>query len=470
MLYNKDLNKIAVRGVKYTKTYGELNNDVHVLMRHIEINGMQRIAIIAEQSYASYCTLWAAYLAGATLCCIGIDYPQERIKQCVDLFQPDIIISSVDIQFSCFISPEEFISVALNEQKTQESHKCLHQNNVLFVLFTSGSTGDPKGVAVLRKAFEDVIDWAIGNLFMLTDDVVGQYCSISFDMGLCDVFLALSVGAELVPIVGVSKLTPGRLISKYNISWIYAVPTLVDIFSKQRDFEKGNLKSLRQIGFGGAPLYERHMHYICENHRTLIIFNTYGPAETTLFTSCIIFIASDFAHITSKSVCLGNPLPGVTYELEPIDDSLCELVILGDHCFTGYLNCVGDIDFPKATSLGRYATGDIVSFENENYYFVSRKDNQVKVRGNRVSLDGIDAYISKLGYISVSTIINERLVTFCKKDIDLTPNILIGYLGKYLPISHIPDEIIFKDDLPLNKNGKYDRVTLKEEYVKHAGE
>ncbi|MDR2045197.1 MAG: AMP-binding protein [Clostridium sp.] len=465
LLYDSDLSKKAVNSSDGTYSYGELHYDVQLIADFFVLKEIREIALISEKSYLAYCVLWAAHIAGVTICCLNVDLPPKRVAECLALFEPDMVIAENEIYGFDNVPLQKLYSEAVCSKEYFDKLTYPPSNNVMYVLFTSGSTGKPKGVAILRKAFEEVIEWAKTNLSMTSEDIVGQYCNIGFDMGLCDVFLALSIGAELVPITGISMLNPGRIIKQYRISCLYAVPTIVDIFIKHKDFEKGLLSSLKLIGFGGAPLYEKHMRYICTYKPLLTVYNTYGPTETTLFTSCIIFTAEAFQEIIETSVCLGNPVAGVSYEIIGEDGNLGELAVIGSHCLAGYLSDKEKINYSAAESKEYFPTGDIVQIKDGNYYFITRKDNQVKIRGIRIDLNGIDTQINKLGISSVSMIIDERLVVFYKGAI--ANDEIIKLLANYLPMNCLPDEFISLEEIPLNANGKYDRSKLLNYYRKN---
>jgi len=461
-LFDVDLSKTAIRYSCGIYSYKELNNDVNLLTNYFINKGIHKITIFLDKKYEAYCILWAAYKAGATFCSIDTDLPISRVKECISLFKSDLVITEKMKNDFEGVFYQDLFDQALSLKSFYDEHIYPVGNSVMYVLFTSGSTGKPKGVAILRKAFEEVIEWAKNNIGMTSKDIVGQFCNLGFDMGLCDVFLALSVGAEIIPISGISKLTPGRMIKKYSISYLYSVPTVMNIFEKQQDFEKGNLNSLRLIGFGGAPLYEKYMQYICDYRPLLTIFNTYGPTETTLFTSCIIFTATEYQLITEKSVCLGNPITGVNYEIVDYNDNIGELKIIGNHCLAGYLREDEEIDFQIAKPREYFKTGDLVYKENGNYFFVTRKDNQVKVRGNRIELDGIDSYLNIFGITSLSMLIDERLVVFLT---DKFSNIEIrDILKSYLPHNCLPDDLVNISEIPLNVNGKFDKAELLNYY------
>lgn len=461
-LFDDDLSHNAFLLENSLITYADVNRDVKCLARYFYNNHYSKIMIVAEKSYMAYCVIWASYYSGATFCCINSDIPETRVNEYIASFIPDIIISDRKYLYPNNILINTVFNEMTRSIRQNDMPICAHPNKIIYVLFTSGSTGNPKGVAILRKAFEEVIEWSITNLTIKKNDIVGQFCNIGFDMGLCDVFLAWSVGATLVPLIGISKSFPGKMIKKYSITSVYAVPTFVDIIQKNRDYEKNNLKSVRILGFGGGSLLPKHLEYINKYAPNTNIYNTYGPTETTLFTSCVMFKSYMYQYYTKDSVCLGYPLPNVKYSIVE-NSTKGELLISGNHCMAGYLSEQNTIDYSNAQSINKYLTGDIVQIYNNNYFFISRKDNQTKLHGNRIELDGIDAKISLIGIQSVSLVIDDELIIFacCQKTYDEK---IKKVLTNYLPNNCMPNKIIHLSTIPLNTNGKVDRMALKNKY------
>ena len=466
-LYDTDITRIAIIDGQRQYTYDEFCKNVTALSAYFASKRIRRIAFLMDKGYVAYLALWAAYMSGATVCSLDVSLPPKRVDECLTLFCPDMVITDFSMESFRCVSPQELLSIC---QSAAELHSVARpdagspcdSNSVLYVLFTSGSTGKPKGVAILRKAFEEVIAWAVDHLGMKPDDKIGNYCSLGFDMGLCDVFLALTVGAQLVAIPEKAKLYPGRMVRRHNITWLYAVPTILDFFEAQKDFEKGNLASLRQVGFGGASLYERHMRFICRHRPDLTVFNTYGPTETTLFTSCVVYQATEYVNITEESVCLGQPVTGVRYALIDHDAHAKEMVVVGEHCLAGYLQQDHAIDFAAACSMGSYETGDLVYMKNGEYYFIARKDNQVKVRGNRVDLDGIASFLRTADVSAVALVVDEKLILFHSGDASASD--VRRKLEDYLPRNSLPDAYVHVGEIPLNINGKYDKAILLDMY------
>lgn len=446
----------AIINKDYVITYRSLLNRIEEIKSYLQNNNYYKIAIYLPKGFDLYAILWGAYYAGATICCMNNALTEDTATNNLNLFKPDIVFTKKSFsEWNC-CEP----STIPNHQKKITDSIPREPNNVLFVIFTSGSTGTPKGACILRKAFESVIEWSKKNIPIDEKDIVGQFCECSFDMGLCDIFLAFSIGATIVPIEGIQKLKIGQVISEFSITYIYAVPTIVDILIKNKDYEKGRLNSLKVTGFGGAPLRPNHIEYLSQCNPTLVVFNTYGPTETTLFTSFVQFHANKYKNIALDSICLGKEIDGVKYELIKTGE-LFELVVKGDHCFAGYIT--DTMDYQNAISVNNYYTGDLVKTVNGELYFSGRKDNQIKLRGNRLDLDGIDSKLNNDGIVASAIVVDDKLIIF-HSDYSKQRHDILKCLKKYLPQNCLPDEVFFIEKLPVNSNGKYDKKQLASIY------
>lgn len=449
----------AIINKNYVITYRSLIDRIKEIKNYLQSNNYYKIAVYLPKGLDLYAILWGAYYAGATICCINNALTVDAAMDNVDLFKPDIIFSKKCFSGWNCCEP----STISDNQKIHKDTIARKPNSVLFVIFTSGSTGRPKGACILRKAFENVIEWSIKNIPIGEKDTVGQFCECSFDMGLCDVFLAFSIGAAIVPIEGIQKLKLGQVISEFNITYIYAVPTIVDILIKNKDCENGRLKSLKTTGFGGAPLRPIHIEYLSQCNPALVVFNTYGPTETTLFTSFVQFPADKYKSIALDSICLGKEIEGVKYELIKTGEQF-ELVVKGNHCFAGYIT--DTMDYQNATSVNNYYTGDLVKTVKGELYFSGRKDNQIKLRGNRLDLDGIDSKLINAGIMASAIVVDDQLIIF-HSNYSKQRHDILEHLKNYLPQNCLPDDVVFIEKLPMNSNGKYDKKKLASIYCKN---
>lgn len=453
------LSNNAIIKKEYSITYRSLIDRVEDFKIYLQRNNFYKIALYHPKCLDLYAILWGAYYAGATICCINNSLTEDAAMNNLASFKPDVVFTNkIFDEWNCC----DPITISNNQINTVDII-ARKPNSVLFVIFTSGSTGTPKGACILRKAFESVIEWSIKNIPIGEKDTVGQFCECSFDMGLCDIFLAFSIGAAIVPIEGIQKLKLGQVISEFNITYIYAVPTIVDILIKNKDYENGHLNSLKTIGFGGAPLRPSHIEYLSQCNPKLVVFNTYGPTETTLFTSFVQFSANKYKSIALDSICLGKEIDGVKYELLKTGEN-SELIVKGDHCFAGYIT--DTMDYQNASSVNNYYTGDLVRTVNGEIYFFGRKDNQIKLRGNRLDLDGIDSKLFNDGIVASAIVVDDKLIVFHSDDRKQRHDILKS-LKNYLPQNCLPDEVVFIEKLPMNNNGKYDKNKLATIYYEN---
>ena len=459
-IYNDNLNKTAIIESDTEYTYEEFRKYVYGLRDYLTRSRYRRIAIVVPNGLCAYVAMWASYLSGGVFCVVNPEYPALRIKQCIADFRADIVFDTSNLD-------KDFLDSIAGSPFGSNSEVSAGTDDIAYVLMTSGSTGESKGVCIYRDAFEEVIEIAI-SIFDLGDrDIAGQYSNVSFDMGICDVFSFFSKGVTVIPVLGMERLRPATVISKYHITFWYSVPTILDFMDRRGEITSDKLKSLRAIAFGGAVLYEKYVRKLFEVKRDIEVINTYGPTEITIFCSAVSMHENDYRkYCDGGAVCIGYPIDSVKQEMDNGSDLGTEVVIVGRHVMAGYLSRISDGD-DEAACLDRneatFHTGDIVREKDGALYFVARNDSQIKINGNRVDLTGIEAIIRSLDISNCVVMENEgRLLAFiAPKESEEKLGEIKSCLKERLPRYSIPDVYIFLDEIPLNGNGKYDRQRLK---------
>jgi len=341
-------------------------------------------------------------------------------------------------------------------------------HELAYVIFTSGSTGKPKGVMIPRKGLAHYTDWAIREMDVVPEDRWSQHPNIAFDLSVLDIYGALCGGATLYPVTsGKDKLLPASFIKRHQLTIWDSVPSVIDLMLKARQVKTENFASLRLLTFCGEPLYARHLDAIFSANESVLVHNTYGPTEATVSCTLIRLTAESYKSACGSSVALGHPIDGMEIELLGEESDEGELVLSGEQLAVGYWQ--NEAETKKAfvsidlngEKRRAYRTGDWVIRKDGEYYFSCRIDNQVKVRGNRVELNEIDATIFELGFGNACTVfVNDQLHSFIET-IDLPE--LFEFkkkLAEYLPDYEIPDFIHATDRLPVNANDKVDRLAL----------
>ena len=281
---------------------------------------------------------------------------------------------------------------------------CRHR--LAYVLFTSGSTGLPKGVSVSRAALDHYVAWVAANFAMAPADRVAQHPNLAFDISMTDMFAALCHGAALVPLTApADRMMPARFIARERITVWNSVPSVVSLMMQAQAVTRDNLASLRLMNFCGEPLLRDQLDAIFAARPDLLVQNTYGPTEATIAMTCLPLRARDYARLCGASVALGAPIPGMDIVLAGgahRDEG--EIVIVGPQLAEGYWQDAAKtaaafrmIDTPSGPQRG-YHTGDWAERRDGHLFFKERIDFQVKVLGYRIELDEVAAAIRDCGW------------------------------------------------------------------------
>lgn len=456
---------------KETKwSYSQFKTYVYSAKRYFMISGTKKAIILLPQGFFAYAIIWGAYLAGVTFCPVNISNPKERIKFYIDKFQPDTIIyGELKIDFCSSANNVSIQNVFANLKKEVpiDFYVIPESENIAYVIFTSGSTGSPKGVKIKRKALNNFLKWTVSSWGIKSHDICGQFSNLGFDLSIADIFSVILCGATLVPIASKGeKLLPGNMIKKHNITFWHSVPSVVDFIEKANHIDSDMLKSLKKISFCGERLFPKQLEKLFNVIPDLIVFNTYGPTEITIFCTALRLSKDNYKNFSDNTVAIGKPIPGWNVNLENIIDGIGEIVVSGENIAEGYLEDVGGNSFVKTlqgdTINEIYHTGDYAQIINGQMYFVGRRDSQIKYRGHRIDMSEIDFQLREFGCTSsITTYFNSKIISFVMPD-NFYENDIRNYLIKKLPEYYMPHYIIFKSTFPLNSSGKIDIKVLLE--------
>ncbi len=352
-------------------------------------------------------------------------------------------------------------------------------NNAAYILFTSGSTGDPKGVAVNHGNLTSYLD-AVNDIMNVTpEDRFSQTFDLTFDLSVHDLMVCWTNGAHLVVPQPCDLADPVAYIREYKISCWFSVPSLAYQARLQNDLQPGSLPSLRWSLFCGEALPTLLAREWVEAAPNSRVENWYGPTETTI--ACTRFALprqSTVWNISTDLVPIGFPFDGMKLticgeDLVPVADGTPgELMLTGRQVADGYLadplkTAQSFVTVPGQSGI-YYRTGDRALRSADGIvHFLGRVDNQVKIRGFRVELGAIEANVRKITHgCNVVAIAWPPGVTAATSVIavieteTIDEQAMISKLRELLPEYMVPARVICLPRFHTNISGKADRKAI----------
>ena len=351
---------------------------------------------------------------------------------------------------------------------------------IAYVMFTSGSTGVPKGVAVTHENVLHFIAWGRKYFEIDERDNFANLSPMYFDNSVFDFYVALFSGASLSPIHRTVMANPYEVVEHVNrmecTTW-FSVPSLLIYLMATKALTRQALPTLRRIVFGGEgyPKVELKKMYDMFSEQAALV-NVYGPTECTCICSAYALTQSDFETLDGLPP-LGKLNQNFDYRIldeHEQDADAGELCLIGPNVAAGYFNDLErsaasffTLTEPQRFMKRMYRTGDLVREVAGVLHFVGRKDNQIKHMGYRIELEEIEHALTKLPSVNQAAVIYQRansaygkLIGFvaCADEVDGSN--LREALGKLLPDYMVPSRIVIRTELPKNANGKVDRQQL----------
>ncbi|WP_246350949.1 non-ribosomal peptide synthase/polyketide synthase [Nocardia barduliensis] len=467
-----------------TLTYRDFDAGVNRLARWLIARGAGPetvVAVAIRRSAELVTALYAVVKAGAAFLPIDPDHPSARIARVLGAARPVVVLTTTgdgaDLPggFAC-ASIDRLEVTGLSEARITDAQRRtpLRPNHLAYVLFTSGSTGVPKGVALTHAATVSQLAWAQRQWPHDTSDAVLHKTPITFDIAVWELFWPLQTGAHIVVAEPDGHRDPAYLaevIARHRITTVHFVPSMLDVLLESAGAAR--LPSIRRVFVAGEALAQRTVDAAAHVFAHAELVNWYGPAEAEVVTAqrC-----SPHAT-TAAAVPIGSPAAGMKVyvldaRLRPVPVGVVgELYVAGVQLARGYharpdLTCRAFVANPFGAAGERlYRTGDLVRWRKTGELeYLGRSDFQVKVRGQRVEPGDIEAALHAVAQVARAVVIvtTERIVGY----VTLAPGAVIDgraireQLTRTLPSYLVPDAVQVLDALPLTANGKLDRSAL----------
>lgn len=352
-----------------------------------------------------------------------------------------------------------------------------------YIMHTSGSTGEPKGVVVSHRGIEDYADWLIEEFGVDETSVFGLQSGFHFDNCVLDMYGSFFTGGKMVIIPEVLFMYPTKLIPFMNekkINTVFWVPTVMISVANSGVFEETVPKYLRTVLFAGEVMPAKQLNIWRRALPHCLYANLYGPTEITV--DCLFYVV-DREFADSDPIPIGRDCPNTRVLILREDGGLAGEGEEGEICVLGCGVGLGYWNEPELTEkafvqnpLNRkyrelmYRTGDIGYRTAEGLVmYLGRKDNQFKFRGNRIELGEIEQNALLVPGVERACAVfdpeAQEIVLFVQSEADLSLRKFNLELKKYVPKYMLPGRLIVVADFPYNQNNKIDRGALKKIYL-----
>jgi amino acid adenylation domain-containing protein len=495
--------KTAIKIKDETLTYRELLYKSSQIANTLNGLGANKLAVgvVGQRHMSSYVGVLGALLAGCYYVPINPKLIKDKITSIFidskikfligDIDNFETIKSTLD-DYSAAIKVTPFQYVpddnnwidkgVVDSKSDQIDTMTIELDDLAYVMYTSGSTGNPKGVIVSHRNVLAYLE-AINNLWNLPENFnMSQFHDLSFDPSVSDMFFTLTNGGTLCVVPEDEMLMPSDFIINEKIDIWSSVPSIGSFMINMGALEKGIFPNLKIVRFAGEPLSKKMAEAWQNAAPNSSVENHYGPTEATIDVLSFCYTKCNSKETLPQGIPIGKPMKNMTVEIvdfnseKVVSGIIGELVYKGPQITKGYLNdkkktnsVFVQFDWDKSGEIW-YKSGDL-GFLNKNGDFecIGRKDNQIKLGGRRIEIGEIEAALSKfkpLQDVVVVPIKNDDQITigcfaFTMNEISKDDQKLIRHQSaKHLEQVFFPKRIVKLDQFPRSPSGKIDRKAL----------
>lgn len=421
---------------------------------------------------------------------VDVTFPVERLRIIMNMVHCELLINfsglQVDGPYQCLEKGGLYQMVYMRPCAAYPTNRMVQPDHPCYILFTSGSTGVPKGVTITRRNIENFVNWFRHDCEAEDIETILNQVSYSFDVSVIALYIYLPMGKTLFNIdkeMMEDTKTLFQYLKKSGLTVWISTPAFLEICSFDDGFSSAMLPNLKKFILAGEVLTKKLVRTIWRKFAGAEVYNGYGPTEgTVLLSACRI--TEDMMN-ASHNLPIGKVIPEAEYWIAAenaegtVPGHTGELVVVSNSISQGYYENHEQTTkafFRHADGRTGYKTGDLVFEEHGLLYYVARKDFQIKLNGFRIELEDISNNLNAIDFVSSSVVLpvyKQERVGYIAAFVTLhsqpesshikTALRIKKELRGRIPSYMVPRRIVILEKFPLNTNGKIDRQKLLED-------
>ncbi|MFS1513883.1 non-ribosomal peptide synthase/polyketide synthase [Chengkuizengella sp. SCS-71B] len=474
-------NHVAVVFEGQSLTYRELNekaNQLALVLRNKGIQANDLVGLMVHCSLEMVIGIYGILKAGGAYVPINPDYPKQRIEFMLKDSESHALITTeeccVDLSFNGEII--DILNKEIFEGTSTHVKSINHSNDLAYVLYTSGTTGNPKGVMIEHHSVNNLVIALDQRIYsMYSDELnVALVAPFYFDASVKQIFAALTSGHTLYVVPEDVRVSGEKLLEFYDANQIdISDGTPIHLNMISHFLQNRENRKLKHFIIGGDILNLKSVNEILNTFTNAKVTNVYGPTECTVDATTYLVKGNE------TNISIGKPIANSKLYIMDSHQNIVPMGVSGQLCISGEGVARGYLNHPALTAekfvsnpfepdSRMYLTGDVAKWKPDGTIeYIGRMDHQVKVRGFRIELEEIERQILKYPEM-VETVVtllkggtgDDTLCAYIVCRTEVTGAKLRKYLLQSLPDYMIPSHFVQLESMPLTPNGKIDRKSL----------